>query len=66
MYETYHYGERINEKAISISGKMSCGTFGGSSVLAVRDCSDYDCRCPLQYALYEVGKSSDTNVMSRF
>ncbi|XP_047476928.1 uncharacterized protein LOC125030725 [Penaeus chinensis] len=54
MYETYHFGEKISEKAVSISGRMSYGTFGGISMMAVRECSDYECRCPLQYALYEV------------
>ncbi|XP_063609338.1 uncharacterized protein LOC134783408 [Penaeus indicus] len=61
MYETYHFGEKINDKAISISGRMSYGTFGGASVMAVRECSDYECNCPMQYALYEVDDNGSTS-----
>ncbi|SYZ80155.1 Hypothetical protein TART1_3031, partial [Trichococcus shcherbakoviae] len=31
------------------------------SVMAVRECSDYKCNCPMQYALYEVDDNGSTS-----
>lgn len=54
MYETYNYGDKINEEAILVSGKMTSGTFGATPYVAVRECGNYECQCPSQYAFYEV------------
>nr|APA05127.1 polephole-like protein [Penaeus vannamei] len=57
MYETYNYGDKINEEAILVSGKMTSGTFGATPYVAVRECGNYECQCPSQYAFYEFDDS---------